>query len=180
MIPKRPYLLRAFYDWIVDCGMTPHIQVNALADEVDVPSRYVTDGRIVLNISPTAVQDFIMDNTAVSFSARFGGISYYLYCPVYAIEAVYARESPTNGISFSPDEYASDSVAAAGPTTKTKPKPVLTAVAAHDENTDQEESDAAPIDDYADDGVGTDSDSPTDKNKSSRSPKKRPSLRVIK
>jgi len=28
MIPKRPFLLRAFYDWIVENDMTPHILVN--------------------------------------------------------------------------------------------------------------------------------------------------------
>ena len=35
--PKRPYLLRAFYEWIVDNGMTPHIMVDARSEQVQVP-----------------------------------------------------------------------------------------------------------------------------------------------
>ena len=50
MTPKRPYLLRAFYEWIVDNSMTPYITVDATAEEVSVPRQHVKDGRIVLNI----------------------------------------------------------------------------------------------------------------------------------
>ncbi|PID48720.1 MAG: ClpXP protease specificity-enhancing factor [Proteobacteria bacterium] len=105
MTPKRPYLLRAFYDWIVDNNMTPHILVNADAVDVSVPRQHVKDGRIVLNIAPGAVYDFIMDNDAVSFSARFAGVAFYIYCPVYAIMAIYSRETQ-DGASFPADEYA--------------------------------------------------------------------------
>ena len=56
MSPKRPYLLRAFYEWIVDNNMTPHILVDARSNQVSVPRQFVKDGRIVLNISPTAVK----------------------------------------------------------------------------------------------------------------------------
>ncbi|WP_020393823.1 ClpXP protease specificity-enhancing factor [Thiolinea disciformis] len=105
MTPKRPYLLRAFYEWILDNNMTPHILVNANAKNVSVPKQHVKDGRIVLNISPTAIQDFMMDNDAVSFSARFGGVAFYVYCPVYSILAIYSRETQ-DGASFPEDEYA--------------------------------------------------------------------------
>jgi stringent starvation protein B len=105
MTPKRPYLLRAFYEWIVDNNMTPYITVDATADEVSVPRQHVKDGRIVLNISPTAVRDFVMDNDAVSFSARFNGAAFYVYCPIYSVLAVYSRETQ-EGASFPPEEYA--------------------------------------------------------------------------
>lgn len=190
MIPKRPYLLRAFYDWIVDNDMTPHIVVNALADEVEVPRKHVKDGQIVLNIRPGAVHDFIMDNTAVSFSARFGGVSYYIYCPIYAIEAIYAREAHAEGIGFAPDEYTAEGVTA-GPAKKANLKPVLTAVSSSDS------VDGADFDEDAadDDDTGVDqesgpaasdngSDEPTGtKGKGKRKggdSGKRPSLRVIK
>ncbi len=115
MSPKRPYLLRAFYDWIVDNNMTPHILVNAEAEDVNVPRQHVNDGKIVLNISPSAIQDFMLDNEALSFSARFGGVSFYIYCPMYSIEALYSREAPTEGVSFSADEYDGADSAAPAP-----------------------------------------------------------------
>ena len=127
MIPKRPFLLRAFYDWIAENNMTPHILVNTEAEEVTVPKQHIKDGKIVLNISPMAVQDFMMDNEALSFSARFGGVAFYIYCPMYAIEAIYARESPADGISFSPDEYE-DVVAAVDVDEDSDEKPAAVAV----------------------------------------------------
>ncbi|MGR5541971.1 ClpXP protease specificity-enhancing factor SspB, partial [Vibrio campbellii] len=29
MTPRRPYLLRAFYEWLVDNDLTPHLVVDA-------------------------------------------------------------------------------------------------------------------------------------------------------
>ncbi|MEZ5479010.1 MAG: ClpXP protease specificity-enhancing factor [Thiolinea sp.] len=156
MIPKRPYLLRAFYDWIVDNNMTPHILVNALAKDVNVPRQHIKDGKIVLNISPSAVHDFMLDNDALSFSARFGGVAFYIYCPVYAIEAIYARESPVDGVSFAPDEYpdiASDQQEGSSS------RPTLSAVDDSETGADNESDD--------------DGDEPPP-------PRKRPSLRVVK
>ena len=55
MTPKRPYLMRALYDWIVDNQLTPHLVVDATIVGTKVPQQFVQDGQIVLNISPTAV-----------------------------------------------------------------------------------------------------------------------------
>ncbi|MDP3560470.1 MAG: ClpXP protease specificity-enhancing factor SspB, partial [Legionellaceae bacterium] len=52
MISKKPYLLRAYYDWIVENGWTPYILVHADEEGVDVPKEYVNQGRIILNVSP--------------------------------------------------------------------------------------------------------------------------------
>ena len=51
MKPRRPYLLRALYDWIVDSGEIPNILVDAEIDGVVVPQEHVQDGQIVLNLS---------------------------------------------------------------------------------------------------------------------------------
>ncbi|MEZ5534373.1 MAG: ClpXP protease specificity-enhancing factor [Thiolinea sp.] len=165
--PKRPYLLRAFYDWIVDNNMTPHILVNADADEVNVPRQHIKDGKIVLNISPMAVQDFMMDNEALSFSARFGGVSFYIYCPMYSIEALYAREAPTEGVSFSASEYEQAEAGEGSGGLKSVPakKPKLAAVS-------DNSSDSVAATESDDNGGGDDDDTPP--------PRKRPSLRVIK
>ena len=94
MTSRRPYLIRAVYEWIVDNACTPHIVVNAMAKGVEVPQQYVNkDGQIVLNIAPRAVSGLEMTNQAITFSARFGGIPTNIYVPCYAVMGVYAREN---------------------------------------------------------------------------------------
>ncbi len=98
----RPYLLRAFYDWILDNRMTPHILVDASIAGVEVPAQYVKDGKVVLNVAPMAVRDLIMNKESVSFCARFNGASYEVHVPISAIEAIYSRENG-KGMIFPPD-----------------------------------------------------------------------------
>ena len=52
--PKRPYLLRAYYDWLVDNDFTPYLVVDANYYGTNVPVEYVKDGQIVLNLSAGA------------------------------------------------------------------------------------------------------------------------------
>lgn len=103
MTSNRPYLLRAFYQWIVDNECTPYIVVEADMPHVQVPPQTVRDGQVVLNISPTAVQNLLLEDTQVTFSARFGGVPFEVYIPLYAISAVYARENGA-GTMFPPEE----------------------------------------------------------------------------
>lgn len=104
MIPTRPYLLRAIYEWTNDNKLTPYLLVNAELPNVQVPRQHVQDGQIVLNIAPHAVHHMMMDNDAVSFSARFGGVSQQLYVPMAAVLGLYARENG-QGLFFDPQEY---------------------------------------------------------------------------
>ena len=66
-LPKRPYLLRALYDWIVDSELTPYLLVTVDDASVQVPSEYVSEGKIVLNVSPMAVRDLDLGQDAVAF-----------------------------------------------------------------------------------------------------------------
>ncbi|MEE4744144.1 ClpXP protease specificity-enhancing factor [Pseudomonas alliivorans] len=93
MNSSRPYLVRALYEWIVDNDCTPHMLVNAEYPSVQVPQGFANDGQIVLNVSPSAVRHLHMDNEAVSFEGRFGGVPHTLYVPVRAILGIYAREN---------------------------------------------------------------------------------------
>jgi len=93
MNSSRPYLVRALYEWIVDNDCTPHMLVNAEFPAVQVPAGFASDGQIVLNISPSAVRSLHMDNEAVSFEGRFGGVAHSLYVPAGAIMGIYAREN---------------------------------------------------------------------------------------
>jgi len=103
MTPMRPYLLRALHNWIVDNACTPHILVNAEAEHVEVPQQYIKDGKIILNISPSAVRNLSIENDWLTFSARFSGSSFSVMVPIEAVMAVYARENG-KGMVFQPEE----------------------------------------------------------------------------
>jgi stringent starvation protein B len=102
MIPIKPYFLRAYFDWIVDNGWTPLVVADATVAGVDVPTAFVKEGKIVLNLSLRAIRNLEMENDSVSFSARFGGVSHKVFLPVRAVLAIYAEE---NGqiLSFPPE-----------------------------------------------------------------------------
>lgn len=103
--PTRPYLSRAIYEWICDHNLTPHILVDATQPFTDVPLQFVQDGQIVLNLAPHAVHRLNMSNDAITFSARFGGVSKDIYVPFNALMGIYARENG-QGLFFDPEEYA--------------------------------------------------------------------------
>ncbi|MCC5852782.1 MAG: ClpXP protease specificity-enhancing factor [Alkalimonas sp.] len=93
MTPNRPYLLRAFYEWIVDNDCTPYLVVDAEYPETRVPQQFVQNGQIVLNLAPSAVAQMQMGNEVISCSARFGGHPFALQVPVRAVLAIYAKEN---------------------------------------------------------------------------------------
>ena len=107
MNSSRPYLVRALYEWIVDNDCTPHLLVNAEYPGVQVPPGFASDGQIVLNTSPSAVRHLHMDNQAVSFEGRFGGVAHSLVIPVANVIAIYARENG-QGMAFEPEPEASE------------------------------------------------------------------------
>ncbi|HNV87487.1 MAG TPA: ClpXP protease specificity-enhancing factor [Methylotenera sp.] len=92
LIPTKPYMVRAIHEWCVDNGLTPHLLV-AVNSQTRVPIAYVKDGEIVLNLNYSATKDLHIDNDAIVFSARFGGISQNLYVPMSAVKGVFAREN---------------------------------------------------------------------------------------
>lgn len=102
MTSNRPYLIRALYEWLVDNDLTPYLLVDANRESVHVPSRYVEEGRIVLNVSPSAVRDLNLGNDVIAFEARFGGSAFAISLPPDAVLGVYARENG-KGMLF-PDE----------------------------------------------------------------------------
>ncbi len=103
MSSHRPYLLRALYEWISDNDMTPHLLVDATQPGVRVPPHTINEGKVVLNIAARAVAHLTMDNDAVAFTARFGGVSHAVIAPVGAVLAIYARETG-QGMALPPEE----------------------------------------------------------------------------
>ena len=102
MTSNRPYLIRALYEWLLDNDLTPHLLVDAEYEGVVVPGQFVEDGRIVLNVNPSAVINLQMTNELISFNARFGGRETDVLIPPLAVLGIYARENG-RGMLF-PDE----------------------------------------------------------------------------
>lgn len=107
MTPSRPYFIRAIYDWVLDNRMTPYIVVNAEYPKIQIPDRYVENGKIVLNISPQAVSQLSMDLVSLEFDARFSGVVRHLFIPVNAVQAIYAFENG-RGMMFNDEEHGGD------------------------------------------------------------------------
>ena len=105
---NRPYLFRALYEWILDNDATPYLLVDATKNDVQVPRQHVKDGQIVLNASPGAIQGWFVDNTAISFSARFSGKSQTIYIPMNSLLAIYAQE---NGLGMAFPEESDEEMA---------------------------------------------------------------------
>ncbi|MBS1187199.1 MAG: sspB [Burkholderiaceae bacterium] len=97
-LSTRPYLLRAIFEWCNDSGFTPYISV-VVDGYTRVPPQFVRNGQIVLNISHGATSGLMMGNDAISFKARFGGVSRDIYIPVENVVAIYASENG-EGMAF--------------------------------------------------------------------------------
>lgn len=89
---------------MIDNDWTPQILVDASHPQVDIPQQFANDGKIVLNIAPSAVGDFHIGHDAISFKARFSGSSINIFVPMNSVMAIYTREND-KGIMFSPDMY---------------------------------------------------------------------------
>lgn len=103
MLSNKPYLIRAFYEWIVDSGCTPYLVINANFPRTNVPQDFIENGEITLNVSPTAIRDLKMSNDVVEFRASFSGVVHIISAPVKAVLAVYAQENQ-QGMFFDYEE----------------------------------------------------------------------------
>lgn len=103
MISSRPYFVRAVYEWLLDNELTPYILVDATQDMVRVPTQFVDEGKIVLNINPKAIANMQMTNHVIEFDARFSGVSHHIHIPMRAVAAIYAFENGF-GMAFNEDD----------------------------------------------------------------------------
>lgn len=131
MTPNQPYLLRAFYEWIVDNDLTPYLVVNANYPGTQVPQEHVQAGQIVLNVSPSSTGKLMLGNYEVTFDARFGGVARSLVIPCKAVLAIYAKENGAGTVFTPEDDIDSDEhieEAEVSPIPAKKGKPTLTVV----------------------------------------------------
>jgi stringent starvation protein B len=110
----RPYLIRALHDWCTDNGFTPYVAVFVDAT-VQVPSEYVKNNEIVLNVGFEATSSLKLGNETIEFKARFGGSSREIIVPIDHVIAIYARENG-QGMAF---PMPSDATSSANAPTET-------------------------------------------------------------
>lgn len=107
MSSTRPYLVRAFYDWIIDNNLTPYVVLRADMPGVKVPKQYIENDKIVLNISPYATDQLKIGNQRLHFQASFSGVVMEISAPVAAVVAIYANENG-RGMVFSEEDDVMD------------------------------------------------------------------------
>jgi stringent starvation protein B len=108
----RPYLIRAIYEWCTDNGYTPYVVVSVNA-EVRVPTEFVKNGEMVLNVSFDATSGLQLGNEFIEFKGRFGGVARDIFVPVGRVSAIYARENG-QGMAFPVGDLASAQARGAG------------------------------------------------------------------
>lgn len=93
MTSLKPYLIRSIYEWIIDNEMTPHLLVDATNDRAVIPSEYVQNGEIVLNVRPAAIHGLVLGNEEIEFSARFSGNPMDIFLPIESVKAIFTKEN---------------------------------------------------------------------------------------
>jgi stringent starvation protein B len=100
---KRPYLIRAMHEWMTDNSLTPYVVIDASAYSSQVLEQYVSDEKIVLNVGYAATRNLVLGDDAMTFEARFEGVSRHIDVPTTAIVGIYAQETG-QGMIFSEDD----------------------------------------------------------------------------
>jgi stringent starvation protein B len=89
----KPFLFNAYYSWLLDNDITPHLLIDATIPKVKVPMDYVKNGNIILSLSPTAIGEFQTLPRGISFKARFKGVAEDIFVPYIAMEQLIALET---------------------------------------------------------------------------------------
>ena len=105
---KKPYFIRAMFEWICDNGCTPHLLIDASLENMSIPRKFVENERITLNISSSATRNLTIDSDMISFDARFEGKTMNVQLPYEAVINIFARETG-EGMAFSSESDSANS-----------------------------------------------------------------------
>lgn len=94
MAMLRSYIVKATYSWLTDHGFTPYMLVDTEYDDVTVPENYIEeDGKILLDLSPQAIQNLHISDNQVTFDATFDGEFMSIVIPTEAILELFSKET---------------------------------------------------------------------------------------
>ena len=126
MLSIKPYLIKAYYEWIIDSGCTPYVLIQANLPHVQVPAQYIDpeDETIVFNIDPQAVQNLDWQKNKLIFQASINTIIHYISIPYYAIIEIFAEENEEGArFAIDPKEVEKISVLLSDSSDKKEKKP---------------------------------------------------------
>ena len=95
----KPYLVRAVWQCCTDFGLTPYLRV-VVDDYTQVPTQYVQNGEIILNISDSACANLNIGDDEITFRARFAGKAFEIIIPMGRVLAIFARENAEIGLHY--------------------------------------------------------------------------------
>ena len=101
---KKPYLIKAIYEWCAYYDQTPLIIVNPIKQSI-IPQYLKKSNEITFNISQSATKNLHMGKETISFSARFNGVEESLIISYSEIAGIFSKESQ-DGLFF--DKLSSD------------------------------------------------------------------------
>ncbi|GAB4222500.1 MAG: ClpXP protease specificity-enhancing factor [Francisella sp.] len=94
MAMLRAYIIKATYNWLIDHGFTPYILVDTEYEGVIVPENYIDeDKKILLDLSPKAIKDLVIDDSHISFLATFDGEPISISIPMESVLELFAKET---------------------------------------------------------------------------------------
>ncbi len=93
MSAGKPFLIRFFYEWILNNVCTPSIIIDAAFLRCKIPQKHIKNDQIVLNIAPQAIRNLKITSELVEFQASFSGVVHNISVPVKAVLAIYAQEN---------------------------------------------------------------------------------------
>jgi len=91
MDKKKPYLIRAIYDWCSNENTTPFLSVRLMGKSI-VPMQFINEAELTLNISASATKDLSFNKNDISFKARFNGVEEHLSIAYNEITAIFSKE----------------------------------------------------------------------------------------
>jgi stringent starvation protein B len=95
---KKPYLVKAIYDWCIDKNETPFVLVSPSLSS-SIPSEIIDNGKVTFNISLNAVHNLIFEDSFIAFNARFGGKEESIVISYVDVEGIFSKES-NDGMFF--------------------------------------------------------------------------------
>jgi stringent starvation protein B len=91
MDKKKPYLIKAIYDWCSNENTTPFLSVRLMGKSI-VPMQFINEAELTLNISASATKDLSFNKNDISFKARFNGVEEHLSIAYNEITAIFSKE----------------------------------------------------------------------------------------
>lgn len=86
------------YEWCQDNGFTPYL-ATIVDKRTHVPSQYISEGQIMLNIASSATKNLLLENEWITFQATFGGVIQDIVIPISNVIAIFAKEN-SQGMQF--------------------------------------------------------------------------------